>query len=215
MWRSLRLTPRLAQVRQALTFEVRSSQYRPKSTAVDDQAKLRRENPFWNKKLDRAIRVTDVDKDGVITRKDFEIIAQRYKNLGGISGEQLQRIQEFLMKMCDSVGLIDDTNQFTYEEFKRRHALNVANHLEKFSTIFRTIFNGLDINGDGVVSMKEWELHYKCIGLDPKYAKASFEAMDTNGDGVVSLEEFVAYSVEFFSSTDNKLNSAILYGPFD
>ena len=214
MWRSLRLAPRLAPVRQALTFEIRSSQYRPKSTAVDDLAKLRRESPFWNKKLDRAIRVRDVDKDGVITRKDFEIIAQRYKDLGGISGEQLQRIQESLMKMCDSFGLIDDTKQFTYEEFKTRHA-NVDNHSEKVNTLFQTMFNGLDTNEDGVVSMKEWELHYRCMGLDPKYAKASFEAMDTNGDGKVSLEEFTAYHVEFFSTTDNKLNSAILFGPLD
>ena len=77
------------------------------------------------------------------------------------------------------------------------------------------MFNCLDINGDGVVSMNEWELHYKCMRFDPKHAKASFEAMDTNGDGVVSLEEFTAYHVEFFSTTDNKLNSAILYGPLD
>ena len=180
---------------------------------MTDQAKLRLENPFWNKKLDRAIRVRDTDKDGVITRKDFELVAQRYKDLGDVSGEQLQRVLESLMKLCDSVGLTDDTKQFTYEEFKTRHA-NV-NLLEVNNTLFRTIFNGLDINGNGVVSMKEWELHYKCMGLDPKYAKASFEAMDTNGNGVVSLEEFTAYHVEFFSTTENKLNSAILYGPLD
>ena len=179
-----------------------------------DELKLRLQNPFWNKKLDRAIRVRDVDKDGVITRKDFELVAQRYKDLGGVSGEQLQRVQECLMKMCDSVGLTDDTKQFTYEEFKRRHA-HVDNQLGTTNTIFRTMFNCLDINGDGVVSMNEWELHYKCMGIDPKHAKASFEAMDTNGDGVVSLEEFTAYHVEFFSTTENKLNSAILYGPLD
>ena len=89
---------------------------------MTDQAKLRRESPFWNKKLDRAIRVGDTDKDGVITRKDYELVAQRYKDLGGVSGEQLQRVQECLMKMCDSVGLTDDTKQFTYEEYKRRFA---------------------------------------------------------------------------------------------
>ena len=181
---------------------------------MTDQAKLRRESPFWNKKLDRAIRVRDADKDGVITRKDFELVAQRYKDLGGVSGEQLQRIQGSLMKLCDSVGLTDDTKQFTYEEFKRRHA-NVDNLSEVNNTLFRTMFNGLDIKGNGVVSMNEWELHYKCMGIDPKHAKASFEAMDTNGNGVVSLEEFTAYHVEFFSTTENKLNSAILYGPLD
>ena len=150
-------------------------------------------------------------KNGVITRKDFKIIAQRYKDLGGISGEQLQHIQESLMMMCDSFGLIDDTKQLPYDEFKRRHA-NVDNHSEKIDTLFQTMFNGFDINGDGVVSMKEWELHYKCMGLNPKYAKVSFEAMDTNGDGEMSLEEFIAYHVEFFSTTENKLKRTILFG---
>ena len=48
------------------------------------------------------------------------------------------------------------------------------------------MFCGLDINGD------EWELHYKCMGIDPKHAKASFEAMDTIGDNVVFGEDFLA-----------------------
>ena len=61
------------------------------TVAMTDQAKLRRESPFWNKNLDRAIRARDVYKDGVITRKDFEIVVQRYKDLGGVGGEQLQR----------------------------------------------------------------------------------------------------------------------------
>ena len=134
--------------------------------------------------------------------------------LDGVSGKQLQHTQGSLMKMCDSFGLTNDTKQFTYEEFKRRHAI-VDSHSEKVNMIFQTIFNGLDINGDGVVSMKKWELHCKCMGLDPKHAKASFEAMDTNSDGVMSLEEFTAYHVEFFSSTENELNSAVMFRPLD
>ena len=141
-------------------------------------------------------------------------LRSRYKDLGDLSREQQQRIDTCMMKLCDSVGLTDDTKQFTYEEFKRGHA-NIDSLSQVLETNFRIAFDALDVNGNGVVSMKEWELHYKCMGLDPKYAKASFEAMDTNGDGEVSPEVFVAYHVEFFSSTGNELNSAILYGPLD
>ena len=214
MWSSIRLTPRLASIRLVPTFAFRCSYYRPKTTATDDQAKVCVESLFWNKKLDRAILVTDVDKDGLITRKDFKLLSQRYQQLGSLTAEQQQRIHACLTKLCDLVGLTDDTKQFTYEEFKRRHA-NVPDISQVLATNFRIAFDALDIDGDGVVSIKDWELHYKCMGIDPKHAKASFEAMDTNGDGVVSLEEFTAYHVEFFSSTDNKLNSAILYGPLD
>jgi len=214
MWRSIRLTPRLASIRLAQTFAFRSSQYRPKTTAVDDQGKLLRESPFWNKKIDRAIHKRDVDKDGIITRKDFELAAQRYKDIARVSGEQLQRARKSLMNFADSIGVTDDTKQLTAEEFKTIIS-NAGNLVEMYNTLFQAMFNGLDINGDGVLSIKEWELHYKCMGIDPKYAKASFEAMDTNGDGVVSLEEFTAYHVEYFCTTENKLNSAILHGPLD
>ena len=49
----------------------------------------------------------------------------------------------------------------------------MQNHAQIYdtSTIFLTMFNGLDVNGDGVVSMDEWELHYECIGIDLKHAK--------------------------------------------
>ena len=182
--------------------------------AMTERAKQLLESPFWNQKLDCAIFATDVDKDGLITRKDFKLLAQRYKDLGDLSREQQQRIDTCMMKLCDSVGLTDDTKQFTYEEFKRGHA-NIDSLSQVLDTNFRIAFDALDVNGNGVVSMQEWELHYKGMGIDPKYAKASFKAMDTNGDGVVSLEEFTAYNVEFFSTTENKLNSAILYGPLD
>ena len=179
------------------------------ASEMNDHATVLQGSPFWNKKLDRAVQVRDVDKDGLITRKDFELVVQRYKDLGGVTAEQLQRIKSSVMGMCDAAGLVDNTKQLTREEFKKRHS-SMSDHTK---LIFQTMFRGLDINGDGVVSIDEWELHYKCMGIDPKHAKASFEAMDTNGDGVVSGEEFLAYHVEYFSTTENKLNSAILYGP--
>ena len=116
MWRSTRvINPKLASIRLVPTFVFRSSQYRPKTTAVDDQAKRLLESPFWNKTLDYAIRMRDADKDGVISRKDYKLVAQRYKDLGGVSGEQLRCIQETLMKIFDSLGLTDDTKQLTPE----------------------------------------------------------------------------------------------------
>ena len=37
--------------------------------------------------------------------------------------------------------------------------------------------------------------------------------MDKDGGGKITKEEFLDYNSEFFHTTENKLNSAILYGP--
>ena len=70
-----------------------------------------------------------------------------------------------------------------------------------------------DMNEDGFISLEECTAHYQIAGLDTAHARASFDAMDTNHDGKIYEDEFVKYHMEYLFSTENKLNSAILYGP--
>ena len=83
---------------------------------MTDRAKMLQESPFWNKKIDRAMQVTDADKDSLITLKDFELVVQCYKDHGGVTAEQLQRIKTSLKSFSDAAGFTDDTKQFTFEE---------------------------------------------------------------------------------------------------
>ena len=46
---------------------------------MEDRAKELKENAFWRKKIRAYLKVTDVDKDGMITRRDIELIAERQK----------------------------------------------------------------------------------------------------------------------------------------
>ena len=79
--------------------------------------------------------------------------------------------------------------------------------------LMEQMFPILDCNGDCVISMEEWRVHNCAMGISPEHAEASFHAMDADEDGKISQEEFVNYHYEYFYSTENKLNSAILYGP--
>ena len=51
------------------------------------------------------------------------------------------------------------------------------------STIMRIIFGMIDANGDGKLSLEEWQAAHERI----------FKAMDTNHDGTVSFEEMEAF----------------------
>lgn len=46
---------------------------------------------FWKKKLMTAMKIRDANKDGFISKADFQLIIQRYKQTG-VSEEHLQML---------------------------------------------------------------------------------------------------------------------------
>ena len=77
------------------------------------------------------------------------------------------------------------------------------------------MFRILNTNDDGFISFDEWTTHYKNLGMDTTYARASFDAMDADSDGLVSMEEYVSFLYEYYYTAENKLGSDIMYGPLD
>ena len=168
-------------------------------------------DPLWNKKMEKWAH--DTNKDDKISRVDFDLIVQRYKEIGGASDEQVKRLQEIVEYTCKHFGIADRADSISIDQLKTCGTILLKSGAIEHS--FSTVFDTIDLNGDGHISPQEWTTHYRCLGIDPKHAKASFDAIDTNGDGKVSREEFIAYHVEFFGSAENQLDSAILYGPLD
>ena len=178
-----------------------------------DFSKLR-ESEFWNKKIDRMIRVRDTDKSGDISRSDFVIIVERYKKLCASTPKHLELLAKTQSDALNRLNLTDDSVRLSYDELK----VKVIEDLTKsgnYESILEAMFHTLDMNGDGVISFEEWTAHYICMGIDPAHARASFDAMDQNSDGKISMEEFVDFHYEYHFTTENKLGSAILYGPLD
>ena len=169
------------------------------------------DSPFWNKKLDVSSRVQY--NGGVVTRNDFEGAIKRFSEVEGMSKERVDTYRRHIEALCENMGLTDASATLSCDIMKMATA-KMADDPQK-GAFFTVLFDLLDVNQDGVISFKEWQTYYECIGANTAFAKASFEAMDTNHDGVVSRDEFMAYNYEFFFSTDNSLNSAILFGPLD
>ena len=173
------------------------------------------ESELWKKKIKRVTEVRDTNKDGHIQRADFKLVVQRFRAMGS-SEEHLKTISLSFENGYEKWGLADECTALSYEEFGK----NFAREMEKISkdvggTLFSGMFQVIDTDANGTISLKEWVEYYKAIGVDPYHARASFDAMDTNRDGIVSMEEFVAYNNEFFHSADDTLHSSILYGPIE
>ena len=167
---------------------------------------------FWKKKIRKAVVSRDANKDGLISREDFELVLERYKKVESSKEEHLENLSKCLFSLCGVTGLNDASVKLSYDEYEKRWLANIVNFAES-RDLFRSMFDNLDVNGDGVVSFSEWETHYVAMGISPEHARPSFDAIDANSDGKVTKDEFVNYHYEFFFTTENKLNSAILYGP--
>ena len=163
--------------------------------------------------MHHAVRVRDVDKDGFITHSDFQMIVDRYKEMG-TSEKHLKKLSDTLMKICDAWGLTEQ-KKLTYDEYIK-HWIASLDTIGEFSIRrFTDMFEIIDEDGDGVISRQEWSKYSEAIGVAPAHAAKSFHAMDIDGDKKVSRDEFVAYNQEFFYSTEDKLKSSILFGPLE
>lgn len=176
-----------------------------------------REDKFYARKLRQFVRVTDTDKDGYITRHDFDLVMERYKQLGVCTQQHLEKLNASLTNILDLVGITDASVRLTYEQYEDKW-FGVVMHLKEkgmLEKLFLSMFDSTDLNGDGYLTFDEWTAHGECWGIEKGTHRASFDACDANGDGKVSKEEFTNYGYEFIASTENKLNSSILYGPLE
>ena len=141
---------------------------------------------FYRKKFQRAMEVRDANKDGYIQRSDFMMVVKRYKELGA-SDEHLQKLTSAFEQGFKMWGLVDDSTALTYKEFARTHMDAMAEYSKEGAVkLFSGMFEVIDLDGNGEISFQEWVDHYKALGVDVTYARASFDAMDMDGNGVVS-----------------------------
>lgn len=168
---------------------------------------------FWQKKIFKVDKIRDINNDGFLSRADFMIFVEHYKELGS-SKEHLKKLIKNVDLLCMTLGLIDDSVELTHEEIIANFA-NSEVSVDDLSNMFLAWFEIIDIDGNGEISYQEWVDYYKACRIDTKHARASFDAMDTNHDGTVSKEEFYAYNKEFYYSTEDKLHSSIMCGPLD
>ena len=185
----------------------------PLFAMATDFSKLR-ESEFWNKKVYRFVEVHDTNKSGDISRADFDLILERYRKLGTSTPKHLEMYAKYHDETLIRLGLPDESVRLSFEEFKEKVTEDFAKS-GVWKPLSTAMFHNLDMNGDGFISFEEWTAHYQCMGIDTAHARASFDAMDQNSDGKISMEEFVNFHYEYYLTTENKLGSAILYGPLE
>lgn len=173
-------------------------------------------SPFWRRKMRTFHGLLDVDKDGVISFDDFKLLANRFVELGHLSEKHQTEfhnlIQNIWMKQW---GCIDPYNLVTTEQYLEdmKNVINDPERRKKVHHFLPYIFKAVDNDKNGVISLPEFHLFFKCVNLSDEDAVSSFFSIDTNNDGQIQFKEFVTLGRQFFISDDENDASKLFWGP--
>jgi len=169
---------------------------------------------FWLQKMRTYFDRIDFDKDGAITRKDFEGMAARFADkLDSAKAQDLTaNITNVWDKYLQSVGGGQPIAKDAFIAAMKTMAKDPGSKatLEGPLPLF---FRAVDANNDGMISEDEFGYFFQILGLDTAMAPASFQAIDTNADGQLSLQEFTEAGSEFFLSEDPSKPTKLFWGP--
>jgi len=77
------------------------------------------------------------------------------------------------------------------------------------------MFDCLDVDGNGTISFKEYEVYLKALGeTNEENFKRAFESMDLNKDGSISRDEYAKIRSDYGSCEDPEDPSKWFLGTF-
>lgn len=170
------------------------------------------------RKMRTAALRFDTDKDGNLSREDFVLMGQRLVERGNLTEEQARLGQEGFMKYADLFELkpgmkipLDDIAHKVSDTL-----LDMSREERKavIYTVSEVLFDVMDLNKKGYISLDEFKVHYQILGMDipDEDATRSFKTIDTNKDGKISREDFCVIADDFYNGVDETETSNVLYG---
>jgi len=172
---------------------------------------------FWKTKILAHVKRLDTNQDGVLTRKDFEDMADNYARLNRQSELKCRQMRAAFLKYWDEIlsdlARVQPVSAEVYIEALMK--LDKQEIKRKVFAIESLLFDIMDVNNEGFIRPAEFEFWFKVVGLDAELAKETFRAIDINHDNKLSREEYMAAVEEFFIGEDEQSPFRFLWGPLN
>jgi Ca2+-binding EF-hand superfamily protein len=112
-------------------------------------------------------------------------------------------------------GAVDPYNLVSVEQYlaEMYHTMTDKDLKKKVHKFLPYLFQAVDKDHSGEISIQEFKLFFECLGLTDRDAEIAFRAIDKNGDGMISIKEFVKLGREFFLTENPKRVSKNFWGP--
>ncbi|XP_023931562.1 sarcoplasmic calcium-binding protein-like, partial [Lingula anatina] len=139
----------------------------------------------WKRKVRTFFRAHDVDRDGYLTKRDFEMTAHRIAAFMNLDDKSAQDLLKNRLKIWEAIvqGGDPDSSKVSEEVY-------FSNLLASLNSNFRDLavgfvnndFDTMDLDGDGFISPKEHRAFFYGFGIPTEHSAAVFEAFDIGRD---------------------------------
>ncbi|XP_055640937.1 sarcoplasmic calcium-binding protein [Toxorhynchites rutilus septentrionalis] len=171
---------------------------------------------FWRRKMRTLHGLLDVNNDGVISYDDFKLLTEKFESLGHLNKEATEEFRDIMKTTWTQLfGEITPYNLITVEQYlgEMHHVVNDKDLRKKAHRFLPYLYKAVDKDHSKSISLNEFKLFFRCLGLTDEDAAVSFAVIDSNGDGQITLNEFVKLGRDFFL-TENETNvSRLFWGP--
>lgn len=177
-----------------------------------------KQKAYHLRKMTTRIVRLDVNKDGYISREDFEMMVERLNEYSKITKEQAELSRKAMMDVADTLGFKPGVRKEIEEAAKQasENILSVTPERRKalVNNDHNLLFDVFDTNKDGHISPEEFKVYFQV--KDPSVSEAEitrcFNIIDSNGDGEISREEFLAAAYDFFCGLEETELSNAFFG---
>ena len=160
----------------------------------------------------------DINKDGYLSREDYELMGKRLAKYSGMTEEQADFTHKEFMKVADNLHLKPGVKLPLEEAAKKAQEAFIAmapdERVTSIHSSHNMVFDAVDTNKDGHISVNEFKAYFQVIAPEISEAEVlhSFDTIDTNKNGEISREEFLAAAVDFFAGFEKTDLSTVFFG---
>ena len=160
-----------------------------------------------------------MNHDGFISREDYELMATKVQECGKLNVEDAESTRNAFMTVADAFDLkpgvkipVEEAAKKANREFS---VIAQEKQLAFLKETHNPIFDAVDLNKDGHISLDEFKVYFQIIAPDISEDEVthSFNVIDSNKNGEISREEFITAAFDFLHGFEETEVSKVFFGP--
>ena len=178
------------------------------------------EKAYHLRKMRTYMTRMDVNKDGFLSREDYDLMAKQLAEYGHLTEKQADSAYSGFMEVADTFNLTPGVKLPLQDAVQRSSAsllsMSPGECKEKcHDGVLGKMFDVVDMSKEECVSLEEIKAFYKVIAPEMSEAEVlhAFELLNTGMDGKITGEEFTAAAEDFLFGVEEIEISKVFFGP--